>query len=246
MKISSFWKFLNPYRNLRKMKVLDGIHSCKEFRMIIERERTRVDRDNLGFALVVFNIGNAEANGNYSINLINVLHYRRLRLPDEIGWFDKQRIGVLLYNTGKEGAWRFVNNIQGTFPAKYHPLDSKVYIYPVDDFERIPIIPYKRKRERFNILTKCLIYTDGDNGDNYSKVTNGLLTTNISTSGVFLQTDHPMPIGTEVILNIVHFMNCWKRHDEENNVTKVTGYVLRVDEIGMAIRFDKDYPVNSL
>lgn len=243
MEISWFWKFLDPYRNLRKMKMLDGIHSYKQFNMIIERERSRVDRNNQGFALVVFNIGNAGVNGDYSKNIINVLQYRRLRLPDEIGWFDRQRIGVLLHNTGREGAWRFINNIQDAFPAKYHPLRCKVYLYPIDDFERIPIMLNKRMRERCNIQTKCHHSTDGDK---YSNGTNGFLATNISTSGVFLETDHPLPIGTELILNNAHFINGEKRHDEDGIVTKVTGYVLRINERGMAIRFDKDYPVNLL
>ena len=223
--------------------MLDGIHSCKEFSMIVERERARVDRNNQAFAVVVFNIGNAEVNGDYSKDLIDVLHYRELRLPDEIGWFGKQQIGILLHNTGREGAWRFINNVQGAFPAKYHPLDCKVYVYPVDDFERIQVVPNKRMRERFNIQAKCLISTDSANN---GRETNGLLVTNISTSGVFLQTDQPLPIGTELIVNNVHLLNGWKRDGEDNIVTKVAGHVLRIDERGMAIRFDKDYPVNSL
>ena len=237
MKVSLFRKLLNPYRNLRKMKVLEGIHSCWEFRMILERERSRVDRNNQSFSVAVFNIANAEVSEDYSKDLVDVLHYRRLRLPDEIGWFDKQRIGVLLHNTGSEGAWSFINNIQGTLPAKYHPLDCRVYVYPIDDLEKMQFMPNKRMRERFNIQAECLISTDGDNN---GKVTNGLLATNISTSGVFLQTDQPLPIGTELIINNVHLMNGWKRHDEDNIVSKVTGHVLRIDESGMAIHFDKD------
>lgn len=241
MKVSSFCKFLNPFRILRRMKVLDGIYSCSKFSMMLERECSRVDRNNRCFAVVAFNIGNAEVNRDYSNALIDVLYYRRLRLPDEIGWFDKHRIGILLHNTGREGAWCFINNIQEAFPAKYHPLDCKVYVYPGDDYDGIPIVHNKRIRERFNVQAKCLISTDGDNN---GKVTIELLATNISTSGAFLQTDHPLPIGTELVIDNVHLMHGWKRHDEDNIVTKVTGYVIWIDERGMAICFDKDCAVN--
>ena len=254
MKIYSPWKHFKSYVSVHIGKTLinsigvspkNSIYSCKEFRVIIERERKRANRNGCyGFSLVVFEAENAEANGSCSKRLINVLHCRRLRASDEIGWFDRKRIGVLLHGTGKEGAWQFISHIRDAFPATYHPPDCKVYIYPFEFSERIPIASNKRKSERFYIQTKCLISV---NDDGRNKAVNELLITNISTGGVFLQTNNPLPINTKVNLNIVHSLNGESEPDRKDNTTKkVAGSILRIDKRGMVVSLDENYPVELL
>ncbi len=81
--------------------------------------------------------------------LVQIVLSRRLRLTDGIGWFDKRNIGILLHNTGAEGAWSFSNKIREIITAEGPPPDCSVYSYPSDNLEVVAGISLKRKNERF-------------------------------------------------------------------------------------------------
>src|SRR5258706_4033087 len=89
-----------------------------DFRTGLIRERARADRTEQEFSVLVLE-GQA--------NLIHMLE-ERLRNTDEIGWFDKQRIGVLLPNTPANGAVKLAQDIRRmTMPS---PPSVTVYTYP--------------------------------------------------------------------------------------------------------------------
>jgi lipopolysaccharide/colanic/teichoic acid biosynthesis glycosyltransferase len=115
--------------NKAKGGVCNRIHSVEEFRLLLERERVRTERTGVKFSLVIFGIGN-QKNPLISIEgLANVLTHR-VRLTDEVGWFDEQEYGVLLINTSTEGAWKFVQDILQGVPNAALIRSFKVYTYP--------------------------------------------------------------------------------------------------------------------
>lgn len=129
------WKILNPLGGMLRTKVQNGIYSNKEFHEILERERSRIDRNGHSFSLIIFDVGNTEENGAYSKRLVKTLHSRGLRVTDEIGWFDKRHIGVVLHNIGTWGVKNFIDNIRETIDGEYRFPDCEVYVYPSDDSE---------------------------------------------------------------------------------------------------------------
>lgn len=122
-------KFFGPIVHLRQSKGLRSIHSVERFRVLLERERARADRNQHQFSLVVFNIGNPEADGTEVQHLTQVLT-NRIRLTDEAGWFGNQRIGVLLPDTSAAGAWRLADDVCQAVAAKVSPPECTVYNYP--------------------------------------------------------------------------------------------------------------------
>jgi len=64
-------------------------------------------------------------------------------------------------------------------------------------------------------------------------------TTNICAGGAYLQTKKPLPLESKVIMNVILPFN--SQPEGNRSSVKVGGSVIRVDDIGMAIAFDKTY-----
>ncbi len=228
---------------LHKYKLLDGIYPCGEFRKIIERERMRSDREGQRFSIVVFDIENAKNNIGSAKHLIDTLQHRRLRLTDDIGWFDNKSIGVLLHNTGEDGSLNFIDDVKDLFSTNYCIPDHAVYIYPLHGVDKHMTEVTKRVRERFDVVTKCLIHVNDDNSSYGSKICH---TTNISASGALLEAEDVLPVGAQIELNIVSLLNEKSGNNAEDDMIEITGTVLRTDESGIAVCFDNEYDVKSM
>lgn len=73
-----------------------------------------------------------------------------------------------------------------------------------------------------------------------------LLTSDVCSGGAFFHTDQPMPLGTEVKLELVLPLNELKKVQGERALVKVSGAVIRVTETGMAICFDEAFKISPL
>jgi lipopolysaccharide/colanic/teichoic acid biosynthesis glycosyltransferase len=114
-------------RRARESRFPHEVNSAEEFAVILERERARADRNGHGFSLVTFKVDGASR--AFEDRLKQVLD-GRLRLTDEMGWFDGQRIGVLLFNTHREGAWNYANRVREAMTAGGEWAEFGVYTYP--------------------------------------------------------------------------------------------------------------------
>ncbi len=133
MKLYSPWKRNNHFANLLHAEVCDKICSVEEFKNILLRERSRADREDKCFSLVVFDVKNTETNGgSHSKWLMVDTLTKRLRSADEAGWFDKEKIAVLLHNTLEEGARCFAKDFQKLIVNIGQPFSYTVCIYPDD------------------------------------------------------------------------------------------------------------------
>lgn len=142
MKTNPIWKWLIKTQT----KALNRIYSMEELRALIEQERSRVDRGGTQFSLVVFEIdNNAKTNGTHLEYLVVDTLLNRVRSTDNIGWFDKKRIAVLLHNTREGGARCFARDFQELIVNIGHPFTNisfTVWTYPddqqnIDDEKRI-------------------------------------------------------------------------------------------------------------
>jgi lipopolysaccharide/colanic/teichoic acid biosynthesis glycosyltransferase len=125
----------------------DLLHSTEDFRVLVEKERTRSDRTGRSFSLVLLDPGIAAKAGtgagpgtrtgrrsgndlclwkkSFSLQLV-----RRMRTTDEAGWIDERRLGVLLPETQEEGARRFAANLASATSSVAPSLRWEILTYP--------------------------------------------------------------------------------------------------------------------
>lgn len=82
------------------------LHSRSDVDAIIQRESARCERTGHEFSLVI--IGAADSGVARHVPRLAKLLCRRARSTDEIGWFDEQRLCVVLPDTNADGALDFV------------------------------------------------------------------------------------------------------------------------------------------
>lgn len=103
----------------------------------------------------------------------------------------------------------------------------------------------KREVERFDLHIETILKVQDEEIMDKPPL---LLTQNISCSGVFLTTSNPLPIDTRVDLDFLLNQNELDRglsNKKRINIS-TSGKVIRTNEQGMAIEFDKLYKVSKL
>ena len=104
------------------------ISSHEEFRSALVKERARSDRNGHGFSVAAFHLG---TDSDALLSLVHTLK-NQIRTADEIGWYDEDAIGVLLYNTPAKGAWEFIDNVRAKIDEQKIPHACSVFTYPED------------------------------------------------------------------------------------------------------------------
>ena len=212
----------------------------ERFRELIEMERSRSDRYHQHFSLVIFDTKSDNKDSFLRENIVDLLLERRLRPSDEIGWFDKQNIGILLHNTETDGAWRFSRIICDLISAKHHPPDCSVYTYPSEKLDAVGGISLRRNEQRHDLEVASSVYLDHEHEDN--KIAD-LTSINISRNGAFFESDLNLKIGTDICINMVFPLNELKKIEGETVLVKAAGKIIRVEGKGMAVRFNDRYNI---
>jgi lipopolysaccharide/colanic/teichoic acid biosynthesis glycosyltransferase len=109
------------------------IQPQEPFRALIIRERQRVDRNEHMLSLLLFNIGERNADGVKELNFIHILN-SRIRTTDEVGWFDSKHIGVILPYTNADGAHKLADDICKTLTTGTSIPEYTVHTYPTNWF----------------------------------------------------------------------------------------------------------------
>jgi lipopolysaccharide/colanic/teichoic acid biosynthesis glycosyltransferase len=113
------------------MSALHRLLSPQQLARVLQRERARSDRTGELFALAVFAVSQRPADQDTLAHLAQILE-RRLRLTDDAGLLDGQRIGVVLPATPASGAWTVVDDVCVCVPAGLPLPECSVYCYPTD------------------------------------------------------------------------------------------------------------------
>jgi len=100
----------------------------------------------------------------------------------------------------------------------------------------------RRKMERFDLeLPAYLRIVDKDIKQESLK----FITSNICSGGAFFRTEKPLSVGTDVKIDIILPLNKFKNGRSKTSHIDVSGSVIRTDQQGMAICFDKNYKISS-
>jgi lipopolysaccharide/colanic/teichoic acid biosynthesis glycosyltransferase len=108
-----------------------GLLPAAWFHHSLRRERARADRTGREFALVVFTPREPRAAKETMLRVARELK-RRLSDDEEAGWFDDDRIGVILAETPAEDAWKLADDVCLAFPLDALPPLCEVFVYPSD------------------------------------------------------------------------------------------------------------------
>ena len=103
-----------------------GALSSEEFHRVLAQERARADRTEHQFSVVLLH-GDGLQSAGPAEDLINKIA-NRIRIIDEIGWFDEWRIGLILPYTSSTGARKLVDRICKTSITSL-PVFT-IYTYP--------------------------------------------------------------------------------------------------------------------
>ncbi len=101
----------------------------------------------------------------------------------------------------------------------------------------------KRTMERFDLNLPAYLTRSSQQG---SEETIELETSDICAGGAFFRTDKPLPIGTEVDVDVVLPLDELKKLRGDKVLIKVSGSVVRIDDEGIAVSFDKKYSLSPL
>jgi lipopolysaccharide/colanic/teichoic acid biosynthesis glycosyltransferase len=119
--------FARPSKTVADM----GIHPQWEFRKILKRECARADRVGSHLALIRFSAGRSKDGDRLHAGLIDLLH-KRIRLTDDLGWLEDQRVGLLLFHTNARNAYRFLSGLKRNGCDILSNYSCDIYTYPQD------------------------------------------------------------------------------------------------------------------
>ncbi len=98
----------------------------------------------------------------------------------------------------------------------------------------------ERKLERFTLELVASISVTGEGSAEKNIKLN---TSDISSGGAFFNTEKPLPVGTEIKIDMVLPLDKLKKIKGKQAKIEVSGAVVRIDQEGMAISFKKDYQI---
>jgi lipopolysaccharide/colanic/teichoic acid biosynthesis glycosyltransferase len=137
---------------------LNGLLTQEEFLYALHRERARADRTGREFSMIVFQPSvDASPNPRARVKLARAI-IQRSRETDEIGWFDEQSIGALLFDCAVPAARQFAADVYRTI-GEFPSADMcRIYTYPSID------LPASSRNIRANRRTDD-DDSDSDDGD---------------------------------------------------------------------------------
>jgi lipopolysaccharide/colanic/teichoic acid biosynthesis glycosyltransferase len=103
------------------------------FRIVLDRERARVDRDGDGkvFSLIIFEVKESPVSKDHMKQIAASLA-KRIRMTDVLGWTEQGDLGLFLYNTDHKGALHVASLIQQGFMHSFR-IDFDVHQYPENE-----------------------------------------------------------------------------------------------------------------
>jgi hypothetical protein len=114
----------------RVKRTLRSMLTPEQMNVAILRESARVDRKDGGMlVLVLFRTADGDLHSPLAGRLVKtILH--RIRVTDDVGWFDDVHVGVLLPDTAPAGAWKLAQHVCDRVALHgMRPL-SVMYSYP--------------------------------------------------------------------------------------------------------------------
>ena len=102
--------------------------------------------------------------------------------------------------------------------------------------------PEKRSLPRLKLeLPASVCETGNDDSGPFE-----LWTSDVSAGGAFFVTGHPLPVGTELEIDLILPLDELKKLEGKNAHVSLSGAVVRVSRQGIAVCFNKKYTIRPL
>lgn len=115
---------------VRIKRTVRTLLSPEQLNQAMTRESARVDRKGSGtLSLVLFRVTSAQRSRLSAVRLAKTL-LRRIRVTDDLGWFDDDHLGLLLPDTTAAGAWRLAQEVCDLVARRGPRPLCTMYTYP--------------------------------------------------------------------------------------------------------------------
>jgi hypothetical protein len=101
----------------------------------------------------------------------------------------------------------------------------------------------KRKLKRFSLELRTLILAEDE--DPKEKIMDGI-TSNVCSGGAFLKVTSPIPVGTIVYIKLFLSFKDLNKFGSKGSYFHALGHVIRTEDNGMAVIFDKLFNIKLL
>ena len=109
----------------------------RDFRKLLEYERSRTDRNGREFSVMAFYLGDIAHDNKSLLHFVEILT-GRVRETEEIGWLQENTcIGVILPDTPFTGANKLAHDVLSLNGKMFSPPAFKVYTYPSHWFKGV-------------------------------------------------------------------------------------------------------------
>lgn len=110
---------------------LESLPTKEQIERLIAREVARAERNGLHFSLVLFRV---KRGGRFGLNekRLALTLLRRVRVTDEVGWFDADHLCAVLPDTSAQGAQVFADSACDLLARKGPRPIAVVYSFPFD------------------------------------------------------------------------------------------------------------------
>lgn len=98
----------------------------------------------------------------------------------------------------------------------------------------------KREMERFTLELPAWISIMDENENQRAFE---VMISNICAGGAFFKTDNPLSVGTDVKMDLILPLDKFNKIGGKKSRVDISGSVIRTDEQGMAVCFDKKYSI---
>ena len=126
------WKHFGQWASMRT-GIPSVINPPGDFRRMIRMECARADRYQSQFSLALFEVGTSSENSILIRRLVRMLH-NRFRNTDEIGWYSRRQIGIIMPFTPGEGAWKLAEHVCAVMSADNLQPAFTIFSYPSENW----------------------------------------------------------------------------------------------------------------
>jgi len=98
----------------------------------------------------------------------------------------------------------------------------------------------KRKMDRFSLELPALLSIKDENRKQRSIE---VMTGDICSGGAFFRTNTPFSVGTDVKMDLILPSNKFKKLGGKKSRVDVSGSVIRINDLGMAVCFDNKFRI---
>ena len=101
----------------------------------------------------------------------------------------------------------------------------------------------KREMERFSLKLPALLSMTDESGNQRVFV---VMISNICAGGSFFKIDKALPLGTNVKMKVILSLDKLRKFGGKKSRIDVSGWVIRTNDQGVAVCFDKEYHISAL